>query len=177
MPNKIQKDEFFLPDTTRSVLWRAATDVTQFSFCIDKKSAAFKHEVAVDTGNPLADVSLRISSGSTLSSDSDSECILAAELAASMWPKCAFASVNSGFFFSVPHSATDLKEMNKQHYTDSCNKFAKKGKVHLSVIHYQNKKLSYRRGTARCVASVEILPIATQQCSTTSPEQIEVMKL
>jgi len=26
------------------------------------------------------------------------------------------------------------------------------------------KKLSYRRGTARCVASVEILPIATQQC-------------
>jgi len=35
-----------------------------------------------------------------------------------------------------------------------------------------NKKLSYRRGTARCVVSVEILPIAT-----TSPEQIEVMKL
>ena len=28
----------------------------------------------------------------------------------------------------------------------------------------QNKKLSYRRGTARCVVSVEILPIATQQC-------------
>ena len=27
-----------------------------------------------------------------------------------------------------------------------------------------NKKLSYRRGTARCVMSVEILPIATQQC-------------
>jgi len=26
-----------------------------------------------------------------------------------------------------------------------------------------NKKLSYRRGTARCVVSVEILPIATQQ--------------
>jgi len=40
-----------------------------------------------------------------------------------------------------------------------------------------NKKLSYRQGTARCVVSVEILPIATQQCSTTSPEQIEVMKL
>jgi len=39
-----------------------------------------------------------------------------------------------------------------------------------------NKKLSYRRGTALCVVSVEILPIATQQCSTTSPEQIEVMK-
>ena len=27
-----------------------------------------------------------------------------------------------------------------------------------------NKKLSYRRGAARCVVSVEILPIATQQC-------------
>jgi len=27
-----------------------------------------------------------------------------------------------------------------------------------------NKKLSYRRGTVRCVVSVEILPIATQQC-------------
>jgi len=27
-----------------------------------------------------------------------------------------------------------------------------------------NKKLSYRPGTARCVVSVEILPIATQQC-------------
>ena len=27
-----------------------------------------------------------------------------------------------------------------------------------------DKKLSYRRGTARCAVSVEILPIATQQC-------------
>ena len=27
-----------------------------------------------------------------------------------------------------------------------------------------NKKLSYRRRTARCVVSVDILPIATQQC-------------
>jgi len=26
-----------------------------------------------------------------------------------------------------------------------------------------HKKLSYRRGTARCVVSIEILPIATQQ--------------
>ena len=44
----------------------------------------------------------------------------------------------------------------------------------------QYKKLSCRRGTARCVVSVEILPIPTQQCRnyfTTSPEQIEVMKL
>ena len=29
----------------------------------------------------------------------------------------------------------------------------------------ENKKLSYRRGTARCVVSVEILPVATQQCT------------
>ena len=29
---------------------------------------------------------------------------------------------------------------------------------------YLDKKLSYRRGTARCVVSIEILPIATQQC-------------
>ena len=43
-----------------------------------------------------------------------------------------------------------------------------------------NKKLSCRRGTARCVMSVEILPIAyasAQATCTTSPEQIEVMKL
>jgi len=33
---------------------------------------------------------------------------------------------------------------------------------HKSVFYY--KKLSYRRGTARCVMSIEILPIATQQC-------------
>jgi len=28
----------------------------------------------------------------------------------------------------------------------------------------RNKKLSYRRGTARCVVLIEILPVATQQC-------------
>jgi len=33
---------------------------------------------------------------------------------------------------------------------------------HKPVFYY--KKLSYRRGTARCVVSVEIVPIATQQC-------------
>ena len=32
------------------------------------------------------------------------------------------------------------------------------------VFACNNKKLSYRRGTARCVVSIEILPIATQQC-------------
>jgi len=33
-----------------------------------------------------------------------------------------------------------------------------------AVVTGLDKKLSYRRGTARCVVSVEILPIATQQC-------------
>ena len=33
-----------------------------------------------------------------------------------------------------------------------------------STMFSLNKKLSYRRGTARCVVSIEILPIATQQC-------------
>ena len=41
----------------------------------------------------------------------------------------------------------------------------KKCKGHGSRLDLENnKKLSYRRGTARCVVSVEILPIATQQC-------------
>jgi len=34
-----------------------------------------------------------------------------------------------------------------------------------------NKKLSYRRGTARCVVAVEILPIATQQYTETTCRQ------
>ena len=33
-----------------------------------------------------------------------------------------------------------------------------------AVVSMLKKKLSYRRGTARCVVSVEIWPIATQQC-------------
>ena len=37
--------------------------------------------------------------------------------------------------------------------------------IHTHIhTHIHHKKLSYRRGTARCVVSVEILPIATQQC-------------
>jgi len=45
---------------------------------------------------------------------------------------------------------------------------------------FGDKKLSYRRGTARCVVSVEIMPIAhasAQTTCTTSPEHIKVMKL
>ena len=55
--------------------------------------------------------------------------------------------------------------------------------MQLNIRTYHNKKLSYRRGTARCVLSVKILPIATQvrnsaeTTCTTSPEQIEVVKL
>ena len=32
------------------------------------------------------------------------------------------------------------------------------------ITRLENKKLSYRRGTARCVLSVVILSITTQQC-------------
>ena len=44
----------------------------------------------------------------------------------------------------------------------------------------QNKKLSYRRGTARCVVSVEICQFQRNSAETTyitSPDQIDVMKL
>ena len=34
----------------------------------------------------------------------------------------------------------------------------------VTALFTRNKKLSCRRGTTRCVVSVEILPIATQQC-------------
>ena len=43
-----------------------------------------------------------------------------------------------------------------------------------------NKKLSYRRGTARCVVSIEILPMphnSAETTYTTSPDQIDGMKL
>ena len=44
----------------------------------------------------------------------------------------------------------------------------------------QNKKLSYRRGTARCVVSVEICQFQRNSAETTystSPDQIDGMKL
>ena len=37
-------------------------------------------------------------------------------------------------------------------------------KLNNSCARNKNEKLSYRRGTARCVVSIEILPIAMQQC-------------
>ena len=45
--------------------------------------------------------------------------------------------------------------------------FAKIGRVRSEIIGLEpivNKKLSYRRVTARCVLSVVFLPITTQQC-------------
>ena len=33
-----------------------------------------------------------------------------------------------------------------------------------SVLRFYDKQLSYRRRTTRCIVSIEILPIATQQC-------------
>ena len=36
--------------------------------------------------------------------------------------------------------------------------------LQVDARHSDNKKLSYRQGTARCVLSVVILPVATQQC-------------
>jgi len=41
--------------------------------------------------------------------------------------------------------------------TNAHNKYKK-------ARNWKNKKLSYRRVTARCVVSIEILPIAKQQC-------------
>jgi len=48
----------------------------------------------------------------------------------------------------------------------SLTKFTYKLATHLSTsdVAVLYKKLSYRRSTARCVVSVEILPTATQQC-------------
>jgi len=43
----------------------------------------------------------------------------------------------------------------------------------LSGTHYTNKKLSYRRGTARCVVSVEILPIAIRNSAETTLRQVQ----
>ena len=50
-------------------------------------------------------------------------------------------------YFNV-RSKADTSQLNLPHGNDS----------------EKDKKLSYRRGTARCVVSIEILPIATQQC-------------
>ena len=49
-----------------------------------------------------------------------------------------------------------------------------------STVCNDDKKLSYRRGTARCVVSVEICELprnSAETTCTTSPEQIKVMKL
>ena len=60
-----------------------------------------------------------------------------------------------------------------QNYVSVSGTNASLSMVYIIIVY---NKLSYRRGTARCVVSVEILPTATQQCRnqptcTTSPEQ------
>jgi len=68
-------------------------------------------------------------------------------------------------------SVRDMHHYMKRTQTTLNNSFSvgKSGMINSlsywgKVLHYLNKKLSYRRGIARCVESVEILPIATQQC-------------
>ena len=62
-----------------------------------------------------------------------------------------------------PAIATQIKQIKPR--LNKCSH-----KVYRTMFHffcaavYKYKKLSYRRGTARCVVSIEILPIATQQC-------------
>jgi len=57
------------------------------------------------------------------------------------------------------------------------SRYLKRASVAFLRKQQNQQEAQLSRGTTRCVVSVEILPIATQQCSTTSPEQIEVMKL
>ena len=47
---------------------------------------------------------------------------------------------------------------------DSLFKAILKNRYHVLYPNLPDKKLSYRQGTARCIVSIEILPIATQQC-------------
>ena len=47
----------------------------------------------------------------------------------------------------------------------------------LQVMFQVNKKLSYRQETARCVVSIEILRNSAETTYTTSPDQIDGMKL
>jgi len=82
------------------------------------------------------------------------------------------------FWLFFGKNVTESKLWNRcifpPHITSSSVLCGKTGNLEIASFHLNascsfvntqhNKKLSYRRGTARCVASVEILPIATQQC-------------
>jgi len=57
---------------------------------------------------------------------------------------------NSKFSMSGRPSVKEKDDEKKSDDKETCEK--------------RNKKLSYRRGTARCVVSIEILPIVMQQC-------------
>jgi len=47
-------------------------------------------------------------------------------------------------------------------WTGATGRTLRRNSPHIRPV--EHKKLSYRRGTARCVMSVEVLPVATQQC-------------
>ena len=52
----------------------------------------------------------------------------------------------------------------RDHDDDALGTGSSRQTAHVRWQRRSNKKLSYRRVTARCVVSIEILPIATQQC-------------
>ena len=82
-------------------------------------------------------------------------------------PKTAPGSLYAGGSFltegeNFTRSETSLLSHSTRIIQQRCRQLLSYTEV---VIHaLTDKKLSCRRGTARCVVSIEILPIATQQC-------------
>jgi len=77
-------------------------------------------------------------------------------------------------FPSVLVSSIEIVD-GRPRVVDDCTKF-----IYYTLITVTNKKLRYRRGTARCIVSVEICQLPCNSAETTcmtNPEQIEVMKL
>ena len=62
-----------------------------------------------------------------------------------------------------PHDMLHSQYNTVQYNTTQCLAYFAQNAARRSVTN-KNKKLSYRRGTARCVVSIKILPIAKQQC-------------
>ena len=79
-----------------------------------------------------------------------------------------FSKIQTGFTFLVPaHLGSHIQRAAKHVWVcDSKRQQVTTLMARASCKQHNtiNKKLSYRRGTARCVVSIEILPIATQQC-------------
>jgi len=66
---------------------------------------------------------------------------------------------NPRFCFRDPQKALPCAEPRRLSF---CVKIGARVSA-VAFLKNQKKKLSYRRGNARCVVSVEILPIATQR--------------